>query len=332
MTNSPGSRSDTSKAGKWEPERLRGKPFLAWIVAAGFFRGFLLVSLIPTSVGVALAFGETGVFHWLLFLATLGGVWFYHLGGNLLNEYYDDYSGTDRINKVRTPFSGGTHALQSGAIKPGLVFATAWAALVAGLVIFVALALRVSDLVLVFAAIGLLSPILYSVPPFWLSYHGYGEILIGLTFGPAVVLAAFFIQTKGITLEAALLGVCLGCAAAAIITINEFPDAEADADSDKKTLVVQLGPEKAFWIYAVVLIAGPAIAVLGAAAGLFPVGMLAHLLLLAWAARVALRSERNYRSLPALVLTCRNTILFLIAFWIVTLAAYLLPLAWKASA
>ena len=61
---------------------------------------FLTASAVPVILGGVLAWFETGLFSWWLFLATLLGVSLLHLGTNLSNDYFDHHSKNDTINKI----------------------------------------------------------------------------------------------------------------------------------------------------------------------------------------------------------------------------------------
>ena len=83
-------------------------------------------------------------------------------------------------------------------------------------------------------------------------------------------------------------GIPLGLLTAAILFINEFPDAAADALAGKRHLVVILGKENSRWVYLGMVAAGFAACVAMVLLGLLPPGALAMLL----AAPVAARATR----------------------------------------
>ncbi|HBG16203.1 MAG TPA: hypothetical protein DDW93_05435, partial [Firmicutes bacterium] len=72
-------------------------------------------SLIPILLGIMVA-GQSNPLPILRVLLVIGGIFFYHGGSNLINDLYDDLSGTDQINHYYSPFNGGSRVLQEGLI------------------------------------------------------------------------------------------------------------------------------------------------------------------------------------------------------------------------
>ena len=321
MTSSPPSSASTSRAGRWAPERLTGSPARAWAVAAGLLRGFLLVSFAPASLGLALGVRDGAAFAPLRFLAVLVCVWALHAGGNLLNEAYDYRSGADRVNPVVTPFSGGTRVLVVGALKEPPVRRAGYALLALGLAGFVPLAVATRLLLFLFGLIGFAAPILYSAEPFRLAYRGWGELLLGLTFGPAVVGTGYVAAAGTLTPGALALGLAMGCLAAAVLTMNEFPDVAADARVGKRNLIVRWGTARGLLLYDALILFGTGVPVVAALAGVLPKTLLATALPFLVAAWIASRGPKNIATLDATVASCRRTIQLFLGSWAVMLVA-----------
>jgi 1,4-dihydroxy-2-naphthoate octaprenyltransferase len=131
-----------------------------------------------------------------------------------------------------------------------LVALTAGSAI--GIVIVI---LTESFMILLLGMIGVAGGFFYTAPPFKLGYRCIGEIVIAMLFGILPVFASYYIQTK--TFDMTPLGPALivSILVFLIILINEFPDAKADAEVNKKTLVVVLGTSGALWIYRAGMIA-----------------------------------------------------------------------------
>jgi len=79
---------------------------------------FLTCTLVPVTVGGALAFYDTHAFNWPLFLLTLLGVSFAHLGVNLSNDYFDFKTGADGVDTENRPYSGGGGAITRDKVDP----------------------------------------------------------------------------------------------------------------------------------------------------------------------------------------------------------------------
>jgi 1,4-dihydroxy-2-naphthoate octaprenyltransferase len=97
--------------------------------------------------------------------------------------------------------------------------------------------------------IGVLSGFFYTASPVKLGYKGWGELVVGLCFGPLVVLGSYYVQAVSFSTTVLLASVPVGILILLVLYINEFPDYQADKSVNKKTLVVILGKAKALKIY-----------------------------------------------------------------------------------
>jgi len=95
--------------------------------------------------------------------------------------------------------------------------------------------------------IGVLSGYFYTAE---FAPRGVGEIIVGLNFGPLLVIGSFFVQTQIITYESIAASVPLGILILEVLWVNEIPDFDADARAGKKTLVTRIGRKKAADVYA----------------------------------------------------------------------------------
>ena len=140
-------------------------------------------------------------------------------------------------------------------------------------VIGIPLIMKAGFNILFLGLIGFLSGFFYTAPPFrFASRKGIGELLIGLNFGPLMVVGSFLVQTEGEfpVFEAALAGIPIGLLVAAIVYVNQFPDHDGDKATGKNNLVVVFGPERARIGY-VLLVVGAFISIIVMALnGTFP--------------------------------------------------------------
>lgn len=192
-------------------------------------------------LGAAAAWYEVDVFSAWLLAACLAGVILINAGTNLANDYYDHLSGADEANPHPTPFSGGSRAIQDGtvgarAVRNAAFLCFALAAVVGGFLVW-----RCGWPVLVFGAIGVLSGLFYTAPPFKLGYRGLGEMLAGLNVGPLAVLGSYYVQTGTISLGVVLVSLPTGFLSSALLVMNEIPDLEPDRGAGKRHLVVWIG-------------------------------------------------------------------------------------------
>jgi len=286
-----------------------------WARAVGFYRGFLLVSLMPVSLGVALYWQQTGALHWPTALLTMVAVWFFHAGTNLLNDYYDHLSGTDDINQVRTPFSGGTRVIQENLLPAEHVRLGGIVAYAIGAVLFLLLFFVAGYAVLALAVFGMASGLAYNARPVWLAYRGWGELVLGLTFGPALVAVGQAAQSGRIDPVALWLGGIVGLWAAAIITVNEVPDYVADKTVGKRNLVVRFGLQKGLMLWAGMLYAALGLLAAGVFLGVFPPQLVLGLLVLPLVGRLTGIARRGMDSLDDVIAVCGGTIKGEIILW-----------------
>ena len=235
---------------------------------------FLSATIVPILLGTAVASRYTNI-DWFYFALTMLGGSLLHIGTNTSNDYFDHTSGTDEANyNYMVPFSGGSRSIQMGLISSkGMLYLSIITFLLSGLA-GIPLIMKAGINILYLGFIGFLSGFFYTAPPFrFSSRKGIGELLIGLNFGPLMVVGSFLVQTNGeIThaFEAVLAGIPIGFLVAAIVYVNQFPDHDGDKATGKNNLVVVFGPERARIGY-VLLVVGAFISIIVMALnGTFP--------------------------------------------------------------
>ncbi|PSG96508.1 hypothetical protein BRD56_10055 [Thermoplasmatales archaeon SW_10_69_26] len=209
---------------------------------------FLTATIVPVLVGTALAFAQASL-DTLRAGAALGAAAALHLSANLLNDVYDHRRGVDEANLTPTPFSGGSRVIQRGLLGSRRVLALAVGLAVLGGVLGSWLAATTGGSVLGLGVLGVGLGYAYSGDPFRLSHRGLGELAAGLVFGPLIVAGAHAVQVGGLSAQALLVGVPVGALMAALLAVNELPDAPWDERTGKRTLVVRVG-EHAPWAIA----------------------------------------------------------------------------------
>jgi 1,4-dihydroxy-2-naphthoate octaprenyltransferase len=215
---------------------------------------FVTASIIPVLVGTCVGVAASGSFNAILFSLALGAMICLNLGANLANEYFDHLSGNDRLNKNRNPFSGGSGLIQQGLTSPKTVLIAAWLAFAltatAGMAM---LLITKSAFILALGLIGIFGGYFYTASPLRLGYRGAGEVMIAFLCGLLPVYGAYFLQTGAIDTVPLAPALIVSLLIFLIILINEFPDRQADAAVNKRTLVVLFGPGSAARIYRVAL-------------------------------------------------------------------------------
>jgi len=285
-----GSRLTGAEAVEAASSPLRGLLRVASLIR---YRFFLYAGLLPYLLGAAWAYAIAGHFDVTAFFVALGGVVLAVVGVEAFNEYFDARMGTDRVFNPRDlpPISE-------------VVFWVGVAAFAAALAVGVWLTLRVGWPILAFALLGGAAAIYYEAPPIRWSYRGLGETVIGLAYGPWMVLGSLYLHTQSLSWGALFASLVPGLLIMALAVVNAIPDFHQDRLVGKRNLVVRLGRRRAVTLY--LALSGVALAVVaaGVAARVFPVACLGALLaaplLYASGKRAAETFERPREFLPAI--------------------------------
>ena len=83
--------------------------------------------------------------------------------------------------------------------------------------------------------------------------RGLGEVAVALAWG-LVVMGADYVQRGQFFVIPAAVAVSFALLVGNILVINGVPDAQADAQVGKRTLVVRLGARGAAWVYLAVVV------------------------------------------------------------------------------
>jgi 1,4-dihydroxy-2-naphthoate octaprenyltransferase len=258
---------------------------------------FFQAVIVPTILGTAIAWQETGHFHWGYFILTLVGIIFINAGTNLSNDYFDHRLKADEVNTVYTPFSGGSRVIQDQQIKARTIHRVAILCFCAAAVIGLFLTYARGWPILAIGLVGVLSGYFYTATPTRLVYRGWGELFAGLNCGPLAVLGAYYVQARQFTPGVVVASLPIGFLAAGILYINQFTDYEPDQAAGKETLIVKLGPQRAVKGYFFLLLGVYGVIVIGSALRVLPWLSLIALasLPLALKAAFTLKKEFNNR-------------------------------------
>jgi 1,4-dihydroxy-2-naphthoate octaprenyltransferase len=213
---------------------------------------FLSVTMVACLAGLGTAYHDGMALDAAKAAATLIFALLAHAGINVLNDYYDELNGTDRINTDRVfPFTGGSRFIQNGVLS--LRETLAYGAGLLGIVMIAGLwltSMSAPGLIWIGAA-GLFIGWAYSAPPLALNSRGVGELCVAIGFG-LIVVGTDFVQRGGFAPLPAIAAVSYGLLVTNILYINQFPDRRADEAAGKRHWVVILGARRARWGYAVI--------------------------------------------------------------------------------
>lgn len=274
---------------------------------------FLLLTPLNFSVGLAAAFVE-GSFNLAHALLGLLGALLAHIAINVINDYFDHQSGLD-MTTVKTPFSGGSGILQSGALKPRSVYHLAMACLLLGGAIGVYFAYAVGWEILpviVFAAVTIY---IYTD---YLSHWYLGELFTGLNFGFLMAVGGYFIMAGRYSVSALVPAVIPGVLGAALLFINEFPDIKEDREIGRRNLVMKLGLERASKVYGLLVASIYVWVAACILARLMPVTMILVFLTIPVGLKAAKGARENYDDIPALIPALGANVMWILSTTLLT--------------
>lgn len=290
---------------------------------------FLQATFIPVILGSVIAWQIARSFNWGLFLLTLLGASLIQIATNMLNDYFDFKSGNDLQVKHQNPFAGGGRVLTAGLIKPSTHLLVSSICLVTGCLIgfYFIYTFRLT-LLFWLGLVGVVSSLFYVGPPFKLAYRGVGELIVGLNFGPVMVLGAYYVQTGTLSLVPLLASIPIGLLIAAVLWINEFPDMDADAAVGKRTLVLRLGYSRSIGVYVGMVVMSYLLVVLYSLFRLVTSVTLTSLATLAVLATLPLAIKAikglrvNYRDPHAIIPSNAGTIMLHLGFGILSILGF----------
>lgn len=221
---------------------MRNEKFKLWIRAARLFS--ITASVIPVIIGGILSLQESSKFNFGYFILSIIGIIFLHVSVNLLSDY-DDF-----INKVDTKDSYGS----SGIMVEGLL--TPKEVRKGGIILFFLAGLiglffsyKRGIVISILAIIGAICGYFYTGKPLKLKYRGLGAPVVFLTFGPLMVLGAYYLQMQEFSLKAFLVSIPLGLLTTGILHVNDIRDIQYDRRAGIKTLSILIGRNNAQIIY-----------------------------------------------------------------------------------
>lgn len=271
---------------------------------------FFTATIVPILLGTAIAYNLNSAFNWTYFLLTLLGGLLLHGGSNVINDYFDHKSNNDEMNKeFIKPFTGGSRMIQEKLLTPKEVLVEAIVCLVLGSAIGIYLAIKIGWIILAIGAFGVFSAVFYVDPKVKLVGRGIGELFIGLNFGVAMTLGAYYVQTGQFSWIPIIASIPVAILIAALLYINEFQDAKADEAVGKNHLVVRLGKKRAVTGYILLMVATYLAVVIGVVADSLPPITLSALLTMPIAFKAIKVAQENYEDSAKLVPANISTIL-----------------------
>ena len=206
------------------------------------------VSIIPPIMGgiVALIENPDLPFSLIRFALTAVGCVVAHAGANLLSDYYDFRARVDRKGTF-----GSSGLLVERTMSPREIFMGAWIALIAAALIGAYLVFVIPEgiflvwLILIGAVLG----IFYTAGPVEFKYRALGDVAVFVSFGPAMVLGAYYVQAHRFSWNPVLYGLPIALLVDAILHGNNLRDIANDRAVGIKTVPILIGEEGAKLMY-----------------------------------------------------------------------------------
>ncbi|MBI5879586.1 MAG: prenyltransferase [Chloroflexi bacterium] len=220
---------------------------------------FLFGGVVLHALGAALAVYAGGGIDWRLYAAGQVAITAIQWMTHYANEYFD--LAADAANHTPTHWSGGSRVLPTGKLPPyaALVTAVVLAAIAMAAALVIAFGLRAGPLTLPLLGLALACAWFYSAPPLRLSARGLGEASVALLVPGLTPLVGFYLQAGYIWLPLVAFVAPLCCLQFAMSLAINFPDAQGDRATGKRTLVLRIGGLNAARLYIAAIIAAYAL-------------------------------------------------------------------------
>lgn len=196
----------------------------------------LTASLVPFSVGAALAYANGASLHWGLLFCALISALFIQVATNLINDAFDVAKGTDDQDRL-----GPRRVLHHGMATGAQVYALGILCFVAAFLVGIPLMMHGGPYIALILLLSMLSGYLYTGGPMPLAYVGLGDLFVVIFYGWVATMAGFWLQAGYINFQSFLLGTQVGLLCTLLIALNNLRDVNTDAKSKKETLAVRFG-------------------------------------------------------------------------------------------
>lgn len=178
---------------------------------------------------------------------------------NLANDFGDAKTGVDNQERL-----GPKRSLQEGIITQQQM---KWAiiifvvlSLIFGIALIIVATKEIASLktfTLLFIGIAaIIAAIKYTMGKNPYGYYGFGDLFVFIFFGLVGVVGTYFLYTHSINFLVFLPAMSIGFFSAGVLNLNNLRDRVNDAAYGKRTIVVQLGLQKAKYYHAALLILG----------------------------------------------------------------------------
>lgn len=198
-------------------------------------------------VGSCLAY-YNGHFSIYIFIFAITTTLAFQILSNFANDYGDGVKGTDNEDRI-----GPTRAIQSGVISPEAMLDAIKTTIM--ITIFSVLALvyasfgfshiLYSFIFIFLAGFAIYAALTYTIGESPYGYKGFGDVYVFAFFGILSVVGTYFLNTKQLDHVVILPAIAVGMLSVGVLNLNNMRDIESDEKSEKMTLAVKFGRNRA---------------------------------------------------------------------------------------
>jgi 1,4-dihydroxy-2-naphthoate octaprenyltransferase len=218
---------------------------------------FLIGIIIPLTIGTLIAFAISRVFHLEGFLLVLVIGLGLHVSTDVYNDIYDTKQGADtKESNTRNYYSGGSGILVEKPYLMKRMYLLARLGLffsflgMLGLLFFIDRYLWVY-VIIIYLVSAFLSKY-YTAAPLKLGYHGFGEFLVWLSFGPlAITLACLSQNLVPSGMFYAIMPIT-GLSTITVLWSGQLVDLPNDTAVGKRGMVARIGSRNATYGYMII--------------------------------------------------------------------------------
>lgn len=211
---------------------MSGKTLKYWVKAAR--PKTLLVSMAPVIMSVAFVSIFIKI-KWIPAIICLVFAVMAQIISNFVNDYSDGIKGIDK-NRI-----GPERMVASGLISPQKMRRGIVMMCVLTFILGCTLMFWGGLILLPFGILIMLCALAYSMGPFPLSQHAFGDLAVILFYGIAPVALTFFIQTGFVNWQIIIAGLAVGLVTNNLLIVNNYRDADEDLVNGKRTTVNVFG-------------------------------------------------------------------------------------------
>ena len=206
----------------------------------------LSMTFISVTVGSLIA-SQEGPFLWGWYLLALLGMFCFHSGVNVLNDYFDFKYAVDQPDSPTAQYR--PHPLLAGMMTPDRLLTEAVLLFALAVISGIVLAVFQSLWVLYIGLIGFAAGVLYTAGPVKYKYRALGEFPVALMWGPGMVEGAYAVQRNALSWRALWICIPFGVLVALVLFANNFRDTAYDARQGIKTLPILIGAKASMAVY-----------------------------------------------------------------------------------